>query len=149
MQTIIAIDPGINGGIATLDEDGIVRAIPMPDGMTSIIDTLRNERAQLGPSVRAVIENVGQYRPGNSGPSAVNFARHVGNIESALYCLCIPTEKVTPQKWQKSLATFSKEHDERKKQIKELMARRHPDLTVTLKTADALGILAWAMKGTK
>lgn len=144
MTPIIAIDPGALGGIATIDRDGIERAESMPDGMTEIIDHLRNEAAMLGPDAIAVIENVGGYMPGNSGPAACKFARHVGNIEAALYCLGIPTDRVTPQVWMKSLGTLPKDKQERKRAIKERMARRYPHLGVTLSTADALGILTWA-----
>jgi len=35
----------------------------------------------------------------------------------------------------------------RKRAIRELMARHHPRLKVTLATADALAILGWALRG--
>lgn len=148
MRAIIAIDPGQSGGFATIDADGTERACHMPDGMTAIVDALLAQRTMLGGSVRAVIENVGFSMPGNGKVGTATFARHVGHLEAALYCLGIPTEKVSPQKWQKSLGAFSKDYDQRKKQIKELMARRYPHIVVTLATADALGMLTWAMAHT-
>jgi Holliday junction resolvasome RuvABC endonuclease subunit len=142
---MIAIDPGASGGIAFIDKEGIVQSLPMPEGMSEQIDSLRHILT-LAKSQTCVIENVGFFRPGNSGPAAATFARHVGHLEAACYCIGISVTKVAPQTWMKAIGTFSKDKKERKAQIKEAMARMYPHLTVTLKTADALGILTWAKK---
>lgn len=144
MNRIIAIDPGASGGIAWVDVDGIVRADPMPEGMSEQIDAIRGLAVMLMPA-SAVMERVGGYMPGNSGPAACKFARHCGHIEAALYTVGVPSTQVAPQTWQKSLGAMPKDKPERKRAIRELMARRYPHLKVTLKTADALGILTWAM----
>ena len=47
----------------------------------------------------------------------------------------------------KALGPFPKDKKERKNAIKEKMARLYPHLSVTLKTADALGILTFVMEG--
>ena len=139
---MIAIDPGQSGGLAWRNCDNIACSKAMPDGMSEQIDFLRT--LMLSGHRDAIIENVGSYMPGNSGVAAATFARHVGHLEAACYCLGISVVKVSPAVWMKGIGTFSKDKKERKKQIKELMARRYPHLTVTLKTADALGILTWA-----
>jgi hypothetical protein len=144
MKPILAIDPGVNGGIAWTGADGIIQATKMPDGMTETIDFLRT--LSIGNSSRCILERTGTYQPGNSGPSAATFARHCGHLEAALYCLGVPTVQVTPQRWQKHFGALPKEKPERKRSIKELMSRRYPHLTVTLKTADALGILTYAIE---
>ncbi len=144
MKPILAIDPGASGGLAWIDPDGIAHAEPMPEGMTAQADRLRALVVNL-PGAVAVIEKVGGYMPGNSGPAAATFARHCGNLEAALYLLGFPTTAVTPGVWQRALGTFPHEKADRKRAIKELMARRFPAIAVTLKTADALGILAWTM----
>ena len=59
--------------------------------------------------------------------------------------LGVPFRDVPPAVWMKTLGTLPKVKADRKRAIRELMARRHPHLTVTLATADALGILEWAM----
>ena len=120
----------------------------MPDGMTDLVDRLRKLRAlRISPvrlaSRKVIIEKVGNYMPGNSGPSAAKFARHCGHIECACYCLGFSTEQVAPQKWMKALGTMPKDKAQRKRHIKELMARKHPHLIVTLVNADALGIMEW------
>jgi hypothetical protein len=140
---MIAIDPGISGGIAYTDEDGIVQAIPMPEGMTEQIDAIRSLALGAG---ECVMENVGFHMPGNSAVSTAKFARHCGHLEAACYAHGIAVRYVAPQKWMKEIGAFSKDKRERKAQIKEAMARLYPHLTVTLKTADALGIFTWAKK---
>ena len=143
MKTL-AIDPGANGGIAWIDDEGIVLARKMPDGMTAIADALRELSAN--GYRQAVLENVGGYMPGNSGPASVKFARHVGHLEAICYCLGISVVKVAPNTWMKGIGTYPKDKAERKRAIKEDMARRYPHLTVTLTTADALGMLTWVLK---
>ena len=143
MRKLLSIDPGVNGGLAWTDSDGIIQCAPMPEGMSGIADFIRQLRVD-SQSLECVMEKTGGYMPGNSGPSAATFARHCGNIEAVLYCLGIPTVQVTPQKWQKPMC-LPKDKAERKRKIKEEMARRHPHLSVTLKTADALAILEWGL----
>jgi hypothetical protein len=143
-RELLAIDPGINGGLAWIDEDGIVCTAPMPEGMSAQADFIRNLRVRL-PHIEAILEKTGTYQPGNSGPGAATFARHCGSIEAILYCYGIPTIQVAPQKWQAAMGSLPKDKAERKLKIKEEMARRHPHLTVTLKTSDSLAILEWGM----
>jgi len=147
MRRILAIDPGASGGFAWKDKEGVIRCIPMPIGMTAQADLLREIRCFFGgfSDVECFIEAVGSYMPGNSGPAAAKFARHCGNLEAILYCLNFPTNQVSPQKWMKAIGPFPKDKKDRKNAIKEKMARLYPHLTVTLKTADALGLLTYAM----
>ena len=143
MTPILAIDPGADGGLALLCAEGIVSAWKMPDGMTAQVDGLR-ELSANHRGLRCVLERVGGYMPGNSGPGAAKFARHCGNLEAALYALGIPTAQVAPKAWQKGM-NLPSEKPLRKRAIKEQMAAMYPHLAVTLATADALGILSWAI----
>ena len=148
---IIAIDPGASGGIAWIDGTGTVSAERMPDGMAAQCDRLRSIAAVLGSGAVAVMERVGGYMPGNAGPGAVKFARHCGNIEAALYCMGVPTEQVGAAQWMQVCGPLPKGMDAltkraRKNAIKDAVARRFPHLRVTLSTADALGVLWWAMQ---
>ncbi len=145
VANILAIDPGAGGGMAWLDEEGTAHAESMPDGMTEQVDFLRGLACDLLGAI-AVIERVGGYMPGNSGPASVKFARHCGHLEAACYAVGLPVKYVAPQTWMKALGALPKDKKERKRAIKEAMARLYPHLTVTLKTADALGILTWARK---
>ena len=144
-MNMIAIDPGASGGIAWMhDEPASVEAVAMPVGMTAQADLLRS-LSSIGFR-KAIIERVGGYMPGNSGPAACKFARHCGHIEAACYAYGIAVEYVAPQTWMKAIGTWPRDKSERKRAIKEAMARRYPYLDVTLKTADALGIMTWAEK---
>ena len=143
-KRLMAIDPGASGGIAWIGARGDVGAVNMPDGMTAQCDKLR-EMAVTFQDARCVLERVGTYVKGNAVGGACKFARHCGHLEAALYCMSIPVEQVAPTVWQRSLGALSKDKPTRKREIRELMARRYPHLSVTLKTADALGILTWAI----
>ena len=74
------------------------------------------------------------------------FARHCGHLEAALYTLGVPRRDVAPGVWMKCLGTLPKDKPQRKRAIREAMAVRHQHLAVTLATADALGILEWAVQ---
>ena len=142
---LLAIDPGASGGLAWTDAAGVTHAEAMPDGMTAIVDRLRALAAEL-PGLAAVVEKAGWWMPGDHPNSAAKFARHCGQIEAALYALGIPFHDVAPAVWMKTLGTLPKDKPERKRAIREQMARRHPHLQVTLATADALGILTWRLR---
>lgn len=143
MNPILCIDPGASGGFAIQPPYGMVEAQAMPEGMTAQIDAIR-AIADNFPGLKAVIENVGFHRPGNSAVASCKFARHVGHLEAALYACGIPTTTVTPSKWMAALGSLPAEKRDRKNAIKEKVARQFPHLKVTLGTADALGILVWA-----
>lgn len=145
MKPILTIDPGCEGGLAWITNDGLTHAERMPEGMTAQVDRIREITLEC-PGIVAVMEKVGGYVPGNSGPAAATFARHVGNIEAALYAIGVPTQSVAPTVWQRVHGSLPKDKADRKRTIRELMARTFPHLNVTLKTADALGILVWAQR---
>lgn len=144
MNPLLSIDPGASGGLAWRDCE-TTHCENMPEGMTAQVDRLRSLKVEM-PNLECFVERVGTYMPGNSGPAAAKFAWHCGSIVTALYALGIPTIQVTPQKWQKAIGTWAKDKSQRKREIKEAMARRYPHLSVTLKTADALGILTYALQ---
>ena len=147
-KMIIAIDPGVSGGIAfaTNDMNPITAdAIKMPDTPKGIYDTLMSLKEGV-EDVRCICEKVGTYRPGNSAISACKFAKHTGVLEMALIALQIPSVYVSPNKWMK--ATFGalpKEKTPRKNEIKNRMEQQYPHLKVILATSDALGILTYGI----
>ena len=143
IKPIMAIDPGAGGGIAVCNSAGEVAAWPMEEGMTAQIDAIR-AAAVANPGLSADMEKVGFHRPGNSAEATAKFARHCGHLEAALYSAGIPFVEVTPQKWMQSIGSLPADKQERKRAIREEMARRFPHLKVTLGVADALGILCWA-----
>ena len=147
---ILAIDPGASGGMAlSYGHDRTVTAEPMRGTLGDIYSQIRGCQKLSGESgrpLRAVIENVGFHRPGNSAVASCKFARHVGNLEAFLLALGIPTTQVTPPVWMRIIGTVPADKTKRKNAIKDAMQRQYPKLHVTLATADALGILTWAVK---
>jgi hypothetical protein len=153
---MLAIDPGAGGGFVYNDSYGIVAAVKMPATYPEVYDALKHIR-DLNPSnAVCFIEDVGTYMPGNSGPAAVTFATHIGDLRMALYALGISRELVRPQKWQKALGlseqpakkgldknALARLKQERKNEIKEKMQARFPHLKVTLALSDALGIFCY------
>lgn len=148
---LIAIDPGVNGGVAWTDPDGIVHAAKMPETLPDLRELIEERLCDRSPGdiLQATVERTGTYMPGNSGPAAATFARHCGAIEGLLCGLRVPFTEVAPGVWMKGVfGVLPKEKKDRKKAIKEEMGRRYPHIPVTLNVADALGILTYAMKET-
>lgn len=140
----LAIDPGNSGAIAWADDDGVVNCAAMPDTPGDIIDHLRTLKT-MGREVVAYMERTGGYVPGNSGPAACKFARGCGLLEGAIMALSIPLIEVAPSVWMKTMGTLPKDKRDRKNAIKALMQARYPHLKITLSTADALGLLTYAI----
>lgn len=147
-KPILAIDPGASGGFAWRTETGQIRTCCMPHGMTSIHAVLEGIMLE-NPGIVAIIEQVGAHFPGNRASASVAFGRHIGNLEALLYCLGIPMKNpVAPVTWMKPLRPLPvgmepQQKLARKRAILEKVKRMFPSTQVTLKTADALGILAW------
>jgi hypothetical protein len=141
-EAIISIDPGASGAIIELQEGRII-CHKLTSSMTETCDTIRSIAA-VNVKTSAIVENVGGYMPGNSGPAAAKFARHIGHIEAALYLCAIPIVwNPTPQTWMKKIGVPPKmEKGDRKRYIKDWAARRYPTISVTLWNADALAMLA-------
>lgn len=149
---LIAIDPGATGGIATMNtHDGRVVVIKMPDTPKDILELFGGLGCMDG-QVKAVMEGIssgvflhsGQGGAAQKAASMCKLHRHCGHVEMALIATGIPFESVSPQKWQKSMGALPKDLAARKRKIKDLMQRKHPNVKVTLWNADALGILEWA-----
>jgi len=138
---ILCIDPGMSGGFAYRSSDGTVDAEKMPATMTAICERLK-DYAEAGYD-KVIVERVGTYRPGNSGPAAATFARHCGWLDATLYINGMSLHmNPTPQQWMRKMGVpkFEKVQD-RKRWIKEWVQKRLPKITVTLNTADALGMM--------
>ena len=105
MKTIIGIDPGMKGGLAFLDDDGVMAyALPMVGGeinysklISLLVDPLDNTDTYL-----AVIEKV-HAMPKQGVSSTFKFGRQYGEIRGILIALNIPMIEVTPQAWKKKV----------------------------------------------
>lgn len=142
-QNYIAIDPGVGGGIAYIDTDGSVHALPMPGTLHDIQRELRLlSRDTFGP-LTAFLEELPKFAGKMSGSSMATMFRNYGRIEGLLAAYGARIEYLPPRKWQQVLGLGDKKtHGVRwKAHLKGRAQALFPQLTVTLKTADALLIL--------
>lgn len=160
MKKYIGIDPGKNGGIAVMDEDGKIKFLrKMPATPQDLFDILKIEKeaVQLPNGLQkahndiiCILEKVGG-RPGNAGSAMFNFGKGYGHIEMALIALGIPTETVTPQKWEKEYqlgSSSSCSTVEWKNRLKAKAQQLFPTWggLITLATCDALLLAEWGRR---
>lgn len=145
---ILCIDPGASGGIAWFDDENNVQAIAMPETDGDLVDWLR--AIKIAGVSTAWVEEVGGFigRP-QPGSAMFRFGFGCGVIRGALMAFGFRVELVRPQKWQKHFSLGTKSlcasSSEWKNKLKAEAQRKFPDIKVTLKTADALLILDYAM----
>lgn len=120
-MTIIAIDPGINGGIAWKSNSGKVNAVRMPQTIQEISEVLIAARHNISPDfvgdnpntmivgtcsiddqVVCYLEEV-HAMPGQGVTSMWTFGEHYGMLKGLLYGLQIPLIPVRPKDWQKAI----------------------------------------------
>lgn len=150
-RPIIAIDPGKTGAIAywqALRKGPYIDIVNMPDTLGGIHDYFQNFAMGFAPveKYRVVMEKNNGYVPGNSGASAAKFSRHIGELHGVLYTLGYSVEQVAPSVWMKwLLGTVPKEKAARKTAIHDKVQRLYPQVKITKRNADAMGILAWGL----
>ena len=143
----IGIDPGKNGGIAVMSVDGtVVDVTKMPSTPSGILDFLSSYKYDSF----CVLERVGGM-PGNGGSAMFNFGKGYGHLQMALLALGIPTEEVTPNKWEKTyqLGTSGKyTKTEWKNRLKAKAQQLFPSLgkKITLATCDTLLICEYGRR---
>jgi len=145
VKRILAIDPGLSGGLAYYGPAGIILdSMPATDLDVSILVTDR-----LAISDVCYIEKVGGYVGGKGAPgsSMFNFGRNVGFLHGLIAALKTRVIEVPPQRWQKTIGAGNKAtHGTRwKAHLRGIAQQRQPRLVITLKTADAVLLLEHAM----
>lgn len=105
-RNLIALDPGMNGAIAILN-DGIVTAHPFPIAgkildLAAIADLIQS----ASPAI-AVIEKVGSM-PGQGVASTFKFGMGYGALLGICAARSIPVELVTPQRWKGAILAGTK-----------------------------------------
>lgn len=106
-RAFVGVDPGKNGGIAVVTEDGLLlTAGKMPetdkDLLDMFVDGPMHWIGSTPSDVRAVIERV-HASPQMGVTSAFTFGRGYGALRMALLAAKIPFDDVTPQAWQREL----------------------------------------------
>jgi crossover junction endodeoxyribonuclease RuvC len=153
MSTIIAMDPGLSGGIA-VSRFGKTECYAMPEtqgDLLALVRDIRTAAAVEGGDIVCVVEEVsgfaGKAQPGSA---MFRFGEHFGFIKGVIQASEIRLVLVRPQVWQKGfgLGTASACASKTiwKNKLKAEAQRRFPHLTVTLKTADALLILEYGLR---
>ena len=141
MKRILAIDPGLSGGLAHYGPSGVTLDA-MPDTDADVRELVLD---RLGVSDVVFIEKVGGYVGGKGAPGSAmfNFGRNVGFLFGLIASRKIRTIEVRPQDWQKTIQAGTKAtHGERwKAHLKHIAQQRYPSLHITLKTADAVLIM--------
>lgn len=148
MQTpIIAIDPGLSGGLVWGNTD-TPQAAAMPADLEEEIGMIALHQLILGvkarhPNIRAIFEKVGGY-VGEAQPasSAFKFGGADAAARMALTACGIPITRVAPVSWQKHLdlprrPRTSAGKTQHKRDLKDAAVALFPHCKPTLKTADA------------
>lgn len=154
-QNLIAIDPGVSGGIAYIDTDGSVHALPMPETLhdldTQMMILCTNHNTVAADSPTVFLEELPKFAGKMSGSSMATMFRNYGRLEGLLAAYGARIEYLSPRKWQQALGLGTKAaHGPRwKAHLKGRAQALYPKLSVTLKTADALLILEAGRKLTK
>lgn len=139
---MIAIDPGVNGGIAWLGADGF-RAVKMPETDGDIISILHDLQAAGAQTVVMELPAKAIFGAGHSSLAVLH--RNVGFIQGVAMSLGFALIMVPPKKWQKAIGFQKRPGEEQrvwKNRLKEEAQRRFPSVKVTLSNADALLILS-------
>ena len=153
---IIAIDPGQKGGIAVFSVDAgkVISLVKMPESPQDLYNYLK----KYSTNSRCYLEKVGGITGSGGANSMFNFGKGFGHLEMCLIVLKIPTNEVTPQKWQKSLQlghNGDKTTDECKTKLKIRAQQLFPyvehefalkNKTAWLNVSDALLMLEYARK---
>jgi crossover junction endodeoxyribonuclease RuvC len=95
---LIAIDPGLSGGIAIRYQGKLTAQLLPLAGKTLDLAELANIIRQARPTL-AIVEKV-HAMPGQGVTSMFTFGMGYGAIQGILATLKIPYELVTPQRWK-------------------------------------------------
>lgn len=149
-KVVVAIDPGESGGIA-ICAGRKVSAANLDETLTAeLLHQLVIGAGADTYQITAMMEQVGGYIGKEQPGSAMfNFGNGYGYWRGYLKAQGIPLQLVPPQRWMRAVApgVLGMEYGERKRALKALAQHWYPELEVTLRTADALCLLRYAMQG--
>lgn len=146
MKYYLGIDIGVNGGVAVLDETGLlVELFKTPE-------TRKEFQEKLGAYTdlhsMCILEKV-HSQPQNGGKANFTFGQTVERVFYTLELCKIPHQEVTPQTWLKTYM-LKKDKEESstawKNRLKNRAQQLFPNAKVTLWNADALLIAEFARR---
>jgi crossover junction endodeoxyribonuclease RuvC len=142
----IGLDPGKGGGIAILDQTGlVVDTTKMPETERDLYEWLRPRLTWFGNAEArafAILERV-SASPQMGVVSAFTFGKGYGTLLGLLTALDVPFEQVAPSRWQAMLQCQTggdKNISKRKAQ------QLYPKVSVTHAIADALLLAEYARR---
>jgi len=155
MKTIIAVDPGLSGGIVAGDvtKDNPVLIVPMPDTEADVVGLLKEVTlGSVSGTPMLVIEKLPLFVavPGGrvSGASMAKLHRNAGILTGAALALGMRIVEVDPHSWQKHFRLGTKAtaggYTAWKNVLKGEAQKRFPFVKVTHATADSLLIWEFA-----
>jgi crossover junction endodeoxyribonuclease RuvC len=126
MRICAGIDPGLDGGIAVLNESDTLETAFLPtmgEGKWRMING-RALTVWLGERdvTEAVIEEV-HAMPKQGVSSTFKFGLSVGKVLGVLDACMIPYSFVTPQKWKKHYGLIGKDQDAGRRRAIEMFPR--------------------------
>lgn len=127
MKRWIGIDPGADGAIAMIPEQGEIEIYELNDD--NLISLLRSWKSD---DCICCLEQVASS-PQMGVKSAFSFAEGYGGIKMCLKCHSISFETVTPQKWKKEFGCYlGKEFSTKQKKDKdiEVCKRLYPNINL-------------------
>jgi hypothetical protein len=143
---VLGIDPGGSGAIARWRTGEAIKTFKMPGTHVALRDFLAEQKTS-GVPILAYLEEVSGNAGGTqTAQQGFSLGRNLGNIETALLCLDIPTVKVRPVKWQQhfSLGAKSEHGKQWKHHIAQILGEMYPALKVPLYAADSVFLLLYA-----
>ena len=153
MALIVAIDPGVNGGLALLDRDGLVTVQKMPGTDYEVVSFLV-EVSNTAKEIDCYLEEPPLFAGKNIPGSAIGkLMWNTGVLYGAAVACGWEVHRVRPAIWQKAHPVGTKGDLTTTAWKNKLKARAGelygsvPGLKVTLANADALLILDAAMRG--
>lgn len=146
--TIIAIDPGTNGGVCVLHGTRVVLH-GLPQSEHEAYQLVHGLCEVYKPDI-AVVEWI---NPGMHGVNKSAISKLYGSYMASrmlLACCGLDFQTVMPVKWQRGLGITARGKKETttnwKKRLKTRGQQLFPGARISLKTADALLLAAWARR---
>jgi hypothetical protein len=147
---LVAVDPGVNGGVVWKDSDGVVSCEKMPASDAAVCELLA-ELSAKAKDVEMFLEEPPLFAGKNIPGSAIGkLMWNAGVLYGASVALGFRIHRVRPAIWQKAHPVGTKGDlttTAWKNKLKGRAAELFPTVDVTLWNADALLILDAASRG--
>jgi hypothetical protein len=125
MMTIMGIDPGLTGGFAIIDPDGVIIE-PMPNDPYGKIDLHELKRlfSYYAPSITHCYIEAPGMRPRQRTQDALSVGKTFGTLEAMMVCLSIKYSIIQSRKWSEEFDHGVKEKNPKKRYPMIKVARR-------------------------